>query len=799
MTKSFILGFILTGKLFAAQPNIVVILADDLGYGDVGVYGCKDVPTPHIDSIAKNGVRFTNGYADHPVCSPSRAGLMAGRYQQRFGFEHNSGPERFASPKFGVPRSVPILAEKLKGAGYATGMMGKWHIGFREGLRPHERGFDETYVFHSGARSFYPKSTRRNNAPLMRNGKPFEEETEYLTDAFARESVSFIEKNKKAPFFLYLAFNAVHAPLEATTKYEQRFTDITNRKRKTYAGMLSAMDDAVGRVLAKLREHKLEKNTLVFFYSDNGGPTAQTTSRNDPLRGYKGQFFEGGIRIPYVIQWKGVLPEGKVYHEPVRGFDVHATALAAAGIKTPKAEPMDGKNLIPFLEGKEKGRPHEQLFWRAGRQHAARVGNWKLVSQRNRPEMLFNLKEDIGETTDLAKKNPEKLKELQNAFTDWSKQMKPAQWIRQDGSNAQVDGKLKANPTGSKPLVKFFERADRNGDGVISEDEIKNKTRFKAADTNLDGKVTLLELRTLFRDKNKPAQPKEEGHRSSYYKNGEIYVNILGTPEGKPLTTGHWDFKPSWSKTGDMLVFFRRLKNDPDVSKWKTAICIINADGTGFHQITDANHTNFNQTWTRDGSNTPIWNRKNPKGGGYHVMSGKVGGKPGEEVPLTDKGTHTWAYTCLTDGRILVNHSHPEQGRGYYLMTPAPRGKPAFQKIQCDLAKRGYLDRLSLSVDETKICFEYQRGFKRKVPGRTLYVADFDAKTRTITNAKPFANAEGKQVWFAYPRWTFDQSAIVYHAGGALYLYTLKSGETQKVSTDDKADYRYPHGEATPK
>ena len=154
MTKSFILGFILTGKLFAAQPNIVVILADDLGYGDVGVYGCKDVPTPHIDSIAKNGVRFTNGYADHPLCSPSRAGLMAGRYQQRFGFEHNSGPERFASPKFGVPRSVPILAEKLKRAGYATGMMGKWHIGFREGLRPHERGFDETYVFHSGARSF---------------------------------------------------------------------------------------------------------------------------------------------------------------------------------------------------------------------------------------------------------------------------------------------------------------------------------------------------------------------------------------------------------------------------------------------------------------------------------------------------------------------------------------------------------------------------------------------------------------------------------------------------------------------
>ena len=201
----------------------------------------------------------------------------------------------------------------------------------------------------------------------------------------------------------------------------------------------------------------------------------------------------------------------------------------------------------------------------------------------------------------------------------------------------------------------------------------------------------------------------------------------------------------------------------------------------------------------RDGSNTPIWNRKNPNGGGYHVMAGKVRGKPGEEIALTDKRYHTWAYTTLVDGRILVNGAHPKLGRAYYLMTPKQKEETRFERIQCELAKRGYLDRLSLSVDETKICFEYQRGFKRKVPGRTLYVADFDAKTRTITNAKPFANKEEKPVWFAYPRWTRDQSAIVYQAGGALYLYTLKSGKTQKVSTDDKADYRYPHGEATPK
>ena len=290
-----------------------------------------------------------------------------------------------------------------------------------------------------------------------------------------------------------------------------------------------------------------------------------------------------------------------------------------------------------------------------------------------------------------------------------------------------------------------------------------------------------------------------KSHRSAYYKDGEIHVNVLGTPEGKPLTTGHWDFKPSWSKTGDKLVFFRRVQNHPQVGMWKTAICIINADGTGFHQITDAKHTNFNQTWTRDGTNTPIWNRKNPNGGGYHVMTGKIGGKPGEEIALTDQRIHTWAYTCMTDGRILVNHAHPERGRGYYLMTPKPHSKPVFEKIECDLAKRGYLDRLSLSVDQTKICFEFQKGFKRKVPGRTLYIADFDAKSRKITNAKPFANKEGKPVWFAYPRWTRDQSSIVYHAGIALYLYELKSGKTRKVSTDDGGDYRYPHGEATPK
>ena len=291
----------------------------------------------------------------------------------------------------------------------------------------------------------------------------------------------------------------------------------------------------------------------------------------------------------------------------------------------------------------------------------------------------------------------------------------------------------------------------------------------------------------------------EKGHRSSYYKNGQIHVNILGTPEEEPLTKGHWDFKPSWSKTEDKLVFFRRLVNDKDVSKWKTAIHIINVDGTGLHQLTDGTHTDFNQTWTRDGKNTPIWNRKHPTRGGYQVMAGKIGGKPGEEIALTENSYHTWAFTGLMDGRILVGSTPPKRKRGYYLMTPNPGGEPKFERIQCPLDKTGVLARVSLSPDETKVCFEYQKGFKQSVSGRTLYLADFDKEKRAMTNLKPFANEEGKRVWFAYPRWTKDASKIVFQAGGKLFLYHIADATTRKVSTDDKADYRYPHGEATPK
>ena len=292
--------------------------------------------------------------------------------------------------------------------------------------------------------------------------------------------------------------------------------------------------------------------------------------------------------------------------------------------------------------------------------------------------------------------------------------------------------------------------------------------------------------------------PATEPYRASYYKDGEIHITVLGQPEGKAITTGHWDFKPSWSITGDHLVFFRRLTNDPEVSKWITQLCIINADGTGFHPLSDGTFTDFNPTWTRDGTNTPVWNRKNREKGGYQIMAGKIGGKPGEEIALTGRDYHAWVHSAVKDGRLFVSAIPPKLGYGHFLMKPNPGGEPTFERVTCDLAKTGSLDRLSISPDETKICFDYHPGKENPMPGRTLYVADFDVKARTITNPKPFANEERQKVWFDYPRWTKDGAAIVYMAGGKLFLHTLADGSTKEVSTDPKADYRYPHGEATP-
>lgn len=292
------------------------------------------------------------------------------------------------------------------------------------------------------------------------------------------------------------------------------------------------------------------------------------------------------------------------------------------------------------------------------------------------------------------------------------------------------------------------------------------------------------------------------GSRISYYRDGEIYVTQVGKPEGKPLTTGYWDFKPSWSVTDNMLVCFRRLKDDPVTEKWKTAIFTMNADGSGQHFLTDGSRTDFNPTWTRDGRNMPVWSRRNEKTGGYHVLTSKIGDKPGNELVLTDQRYHTWAHSCLKDGRILVNAVLPKLGSGVFLLSTKPGGTPAYEPVTCELSKTGQLHRASISPSEKQICFEYLPGFKFREPGHILYIADFDATQRTISNPRAIANHDGKSNWFAYPRWIDGESAVVYHLNksgkGELFVYRLKEKTTTLVSTSPSADYRYPHGESAP-
>jgi arylsulfatase A-like enzyme len=426
-------------------PNILFIAVDDLGYAELGVQGCKDIPTPNIDSIAQNGVRFTNGYVSCPVCAPTRAGWLTGKYQQRFGFEFNPGGA--PQEEFGLPTTELTIAERLKKLGYATGCFGKWHLGFKKELHPMNRGFDEFYGFLGGGHPYLPTSGAKRFG-ILRGFEPVTK-FEFTTMDFAKEALSFIERHRNQPFFVYLAFNAVHGPLQAPEEYIAKFKHITNPTRQIFAAMLSALDDAVGMVLAKLRELKLEENTLIFFISDNGGPTRQTSSRNDPLRGFKGQVLEGGIRVPFLMQWKGHLPAGKVYEHPVIALDICPTILAAVGAEIPKE--LDGVNLLPYLTGEAKGEPHTALFWRYGRQWAVRAGDFKLVccpqEFGSEEPQLFNLAEDIGEKTNLAPKMPQKVEELKAMYDEWNAKNIPPKW---GGARQKLQQRLRRIPHRAK-------------------------------------------------------------------------------------------------------------------------------------------------------------------------------------------------------------------------------------------------------------------------------------------------------------------------------------------------------------
>lgn len=418
-------------------PNIVVMFADDLGYGSVSWYG-GDIPTPNIDSIAASGVGFTSGYVTAPVCNPSRPALITGRYQQRWGKELNSQtvPPINAAPK-SLPKGETSLATALKRAGYTTGAVGKWQLGMADGYHPLDRGFDYFLGMPSGSRfvdSAWPNAkiapghaddgqadgTGRARALFLgRDSLPMDE---YLTDRLGRAGVEFIDAHAGEPFFLYLAFHAPHSPIQTIDKYYKRFPAIENETARIYAAMISAVDDWVGAVLAKLRERGLEESTLVVFTSDNGAaePSDVDGKRNHPLIGHKRNLYEGGIRVPYVLQWPGRLNGGMRFEDPVSSLDIVPTALAAAGADTSDLAPFDGVDLLPFLEGTAAGRPHEHLVWRSGPNAAVRRGSWKLLLAEGL-RRLYDVDADPSESTDLSSGNEAVVEELEEAFKDWAR------------------------------------------------------------------------------------------------------------------------------------------------------------------------------------------------------------------------------------------------------------------------------------------------------------------------------------------------------------------------------------------
>ncbi|MDP4624527.1 MAG: sulfatase-like hydrolase/transferase [Akkermansiaceae bacterium] len=426
------------------KPNVLIILADDLGFADVGFNGCKDIPTPHIDAIANTGVKFESGYVTHPYCSPSRAALMAGRYQQRFGHECNP-QEATATNNDGIPTSEILLPARLKEAGYTTGLIGKWHLGVADQFKPLNRGFDEFFGFLSGGYDYFGKPPK-DGEPIYRGEEPVDSDSiTYLTDNFGNEAVDFITRHKAEPWFLFLSFNAPHAPDQATQEYLDRFPDLKGR-RKIYAAMVSAMDDAIGDAMANIKATGQEYNTLVFFLSDNGGRTH--VADNTPLKGHKGNTYEGGVRVPFVATWPGTIPAGSKFDFPVSSLDIHATALALAGVSMKDTEGVD---LMPFVTGKDTNAPHETLFWRVsgGWDYAVLKGSEKLVKPgwTDTPE-LYDMDSDISEENDQAANRPETLSRLQTLYEKWDEKNIEPLW---DDPHKENVAKEREEETGCMP------------------------------------------------------------------------------------------------------------------------------------------------------------------------------------------------------------------------------------------------------------------------------------------------------------------------------------------------------------
>ena len=404
------------------KPNILIILADDAGYADFGFMGETDLKTPNIDLLAKNGMVFTDAHTSASVCSPSRAGLLTGRYQQRFGHENNSPPKGL-----GMDPSETTIADILKEQGYATAIFGKWHLGDTEAYHPNQRGFDEFYGFLGGHRPYFANQNadRPGRGTAMQfNGKYLNFEG-YLTDVLGDKTIDFIEKNKENPWFAFLSYNAVHTPMQAT---DEDMAIFEGHHRQKLAAMTWAMDRSIGNVINKLKEEKLLDNTLVFFFSDNGGPTGSNQSSNLPLKSTKGYEFEGGHRIPMILYYEGHVKQGTLCHGLTSTLDVFPTILSALDIKDYHGKPLDGVDLLPYATGTKKGNPHKSLFWRIGPWTAARDGHYKIVTAKKVDTALYDLKADIGEKTNLMDHKTMLFDSIQQQLSDWESELEPPLW-----------------------------------------------------------------------------------------------------------------------------------------------------------------------------------------------------------------------------------------------------------------------------------------------------------------------------------------------------------------------------------
>ncbi len=440
------------------KPNLIIILTDDQGYKDVGFNGSPDIKTPNIDRIASEGTRFTNGYVSYPVCGPSRAGLLTGRYQDRFGFTSNPTMDPRVKQN-GIPTTEKNIAEVLKPAGYTSGIIGKWHMGTHPELRPNKRGFDYFYGFLSGGHQYFAKDLTLNDLDdvkykydwyrtrLLRNEQRVDTD-EYLTDELSHEAVEFIKRESDKPFFLYVAYNAPHTPLQASKKYLDRYQHIKDKKRRTYAAMVSAVDDGVGNILSALKEQGIDDNTLVVFLSDNGG-ARNNASDNGDLRGHKNNLFEGGVRVPFAARWPKKIPAGVDYNQPVSSLDILATIVEQANVDLSKNKPLDGVDLMPYITNEKTGSPHDILFWRhlKAKSHAVRRGADKLVQVKQK-SMLFDLDEDVRESKNIADQQIDKEGSMQKAYQQWEAQLQgPAfpylgSW-KKNRPNAQGKNKAK--------------------------------------------------------------------------------------------------------------------------------------------------------------------------------------------------------------------------------------------------------------------------------------------------------------------------------------------------------------------